>query len=422
MPNVEQSQLKKKEFVTLKNSITGEIIKVIFPSGIQVGVPGATNFNSGIILPNLSFAPSNTTNTLYAVNGVMYFNGSAIGSGGATPAPSTATYVTLTTDATLTNERTLAAGLGLTLTDGGAGNSITLNVGAGTDITVNADDVQVNRSTLATAFAGNGLSDAGSSLAVNPGNGIKIVTDAVTIDNSVVATVSGTTFTGDVYFTNLFVSGNTRLGDASSDSLQITANSWFDNNLNISGSVVIGQDLTVNGTTTTINTTNLTVKDPLIYFGSGSRGTNNNGGIALASGSSTADQSLVWGRVANDTWGAGKQDVSAGASTDLTGMTLSPIRASKFEIGGSRAYVSSSNALTLELSAYDQVLILSGGSASSTNARNQNDTNFFVSGSIASNGTSTRGTAVFGGDIVVSGSMYSLQCDANSILSSQVFG
>ena len=50
-------------------------------------------------------------------------------------------------------------------------------------------------------------------------------------------------------------------------------------------SVIIPGDLTVNGTTTTINTTNLLVEDPVIYFGSGSVGVNRNGGIALASGS-----------------------------------------------------------------------------------------------------------------------------------------
>ena len=34
-----------------------------------------------------------------------------------------------------------------------------------------------------------------------------------------------------------------------------------------------------------------------------------------------------------------------------------------------------------------------------------NDVNFFVSGSISSSGTSTKGTTVFGGDVVISGSL-----------------
>ena len=48
----------------------------------------------------------------------------AAGSGGG--APTTAQYVTLATDATLTNERVLTAGTGITITDGGAGNPVTI--------------------------------------------------------------------------------------------------------------------------------------------------------------------------------------------------------------------------------------------------------------------------------------------------------
>lgn len=59
-------------------------------------------------------------------------------------APPDATYVTLTTNATLTNERTLAVGTGLDLTDGGAGNAATI-------------DVDLNELTTATAVAADHL-------------------------------------------------------------------------------------------------------------------------------------------------------------------------------------------------------------------------------------------------------------------------
>lgn len=52
-----------------------------------------------------------------------------------------------------------------------------------------------------------------------------------------------------------------------------------------------------------------------------------------------------------------------------------------------------------------QVLVLSGGSASSTNPINFADTNFHVSGSIGSLRTQTRGTSNFGGDVHVSGGL-----------------
>lgn len=55
----------------------------------------------------------------------------------------------------------------------------------------------------------------------------------------------------------------------------------------------------------------------------------------------------------------------------------------------------------------DQVLIMSGnGAATSPDPKEFTDTNFFVSGSIGSRGTSTAGTSVFGGDVFVSGSLY----------------
>jgi hypothetical protein len=51
----------------------------------------------------------------------------------------------------------------------------------------------------------------------------------------------------------------------------------------------------------------------------------------------------------------------------------------------------------------DQVLVLSGGNANSPNESAYPDTNFFVSGTIDSMGSATKGTSVFGGDLVVSG-------------------
>lgn len=128
------------------------------------------------------------------------------------------------------------------------------------------------------------------------------------------------------------------------------------------GNVVIGGDLTVNGTTTTLNTANLLVEDPVIYFGSGSIISNQPGGIALASGSSVTHQALVWGRVAQDTWGAGSLDVQNGTVTDFTTVTnYLPVRASKFEVGGANAYVSSSDAASVLVNFTDSLKLSKSG-------------------------------------------------------------
>jgi hypothetical protein len=61
---------------------------------------------------------------------------------------------------------------------------------------------------------------------------------------------------------------------------------------------------------------------------------------------------------------------------------------------------------TLAIDATNQVQILSGGAVTSFNEAGGNDVSFYVSGSVGSKDSSDRGTAVFGGDMVVSGGMY----------------
>jgi len=53
-----------------------------------------------------------------------------------------------------------------------------------------------------------------------------------------------------------------------------------------------------------------------------------------------------------------------------------------------------------------KVMFLSGGAPSSTNEGNYPDVNFFVSGSKNSQGSVVRGTALFGGDVVISGTLH----------------
>lgn len=83
-------------------------------------------------------APTTAGDTLQW-NGSAYVWAPAGGGGGA---PTTATYVTLSTDATLTNERVLTAGSGITITDNGAGSTVIIDSavvdGDKGDITVSA--------------------------------------------------------------------------------------------------------------------------------------------------------------------------------------------------------------------------------------------------------------------------------------------
>ena len=53
------------------------------------------------------------------------------GGGGGGGAPETAQYVVLATNGTLTNERVLTAGSGISITDGGAGSTVTIEATGG---------------------------------------------------------------------------------------------------------------------------------------------------------------------------------------------------------------------------------------------------------------------------------------------------
>jgi hypothetical protein len=70
----------------------------------------------------------------------------ALTAGGGGGAPETATYLTLTTNGTLTNERVATAGTGISITDGGAGNPATFALA---DLGVTTDKIAANAVTFA---------------------------------------------------------------------------------------------------------------------------------------------------------------------------------------------------------------------------------------------------------------------------------
>ena len=138
-------------------------------------------------------------------------------------------------------------------------------------------------------------------------------------DNVTFASVTGNltgnvTSTGANSFGSLTVSGaatlngNTIIGNAATDTVTVTAdvasnlipsadssyslgdssNYWshgYIDAVTTTGNVIVGGDLTVNGTTTTVATTNMTVSDALIELGTGTTGTpSNDAGIVIERG------------------------------------------------------------------------------------------------------------------------------------------
>ena len=78
----------------------------------------------------------------------------------------------------------------------------------------------------------------------------------------------------------------------------------------------------------------------------------------------------------------------------------------KLQFRDSGLYINSPADGKLHIDSDSQVLIMSGGAPATTNEGAYPDINFFVSGSMGSKGTATKGTALFGGDAVISGSLH----------------
>lgn len=85
--------------------------------------------------------------------------------GGGGGAPTNAQYITLVTNATLTQERVLTAGAGITLTDGGAGGSLTIDA-AGANTTLVTVDFGTGKGDTSTSTAVTGLTWVTASSAI----------------------------------------------------------------------------------------------------------------------------------------------------------------------------------------------------------------------------------------------------------------
>jgi len=166
---------------------------------------------------------------------------------------------------------TVTAGAGLI--NGGSvalGSSTTLNVGAGTGITVNADDIALKNAGSLTANLLTKWDSANGQL-VN--SSITDVGGVVTVAAGLeVGAPTGVANAGQIVTqAGIFVE---------SGGVNITGNSTFVNN------VIVNGDLTVNGTTTTLNTTNLLISDKFALFASGSDASTD-GGIIVQQGATT---------------------------------------------------------------------------------------------------------------------------------------
>lgn len=105
------------------------------------------------------------------------WNGFLTGGGGGGGAPTDAEYLVMSLNGTLTNERVLTAGTGISLTDGGAGSNATI---ANTGVTSNVagTGISVSAATGASTITNTGVTSlvAGTNITLSPGTGVGDVT------------------------------------------------------------------------------------------------------------------------------------------------------------------------------------------------------------------------------------------------------
>lgn len=263
-------------------------------------------------------------------------------------------------NASLTNSSvTVTAGNGLA--NGGSvslGGSTTLNVGAGSHITVNADDVAVNTTTLTPVIWGASGSYTGSIIVTSA-----MILDGTIVNNDIASNAAiaaskinfaGTSFVsasvlsspaqGQALLTTNGVAGSTiDLGLETGDSPQFvgltltgdaavnggditttnasatvfntnatTVNAFgaattlnlgnASGNTTIAGNAVVQGNFTVNGTVTYINVQDLYIEDRFILLASGST-TAGDGGIIIDRGSDTGGNMAYGYDSATDRWG-----------------------------------------------------------------------------------------------------------------------
>lgn len=210
------------------------------------------------------------------------------------------------TNAMLVNS-SLSVVAGAGLTDGGSvslGGSVTLNIGAGTGITVNADSVQLDTAstrntdhsavilTAGAGLTGGGDITASRTFAVGAGTGITVNADDIAVTGASSLTTNYLTKWNGTGFANSTITDD-------------------------GTTVTIGGNLTVNGNITYVNSNTVEIGDSIILLNRDEAGTpSQNGGIEIERGTST-NVSFIWNET-SDYWSTIDQPFHIGSIADAT--------------------------------------------------------------------------------------------------------
>ena len=224
----------------------------------------------------------------------------------------------------------MASGKAIQFAD--AGESIS---GDGNDLTIaSGRDIILNPTGKARVTQGQDLSFAADDAEKITGNGDDLILTAGTAVNIVAGTLDmvAQAIDVDLIDNNANAISFDAAGQASilkidtqNGAEKVIAHAMdVSNAFNALGDVVITGDLTVNGTTTQLDVTNLNVEDPFILMGGKATAANSNTGLIFMSGSSTgaARPDITFARGGNDVWHLGSIASNSGSITSATAATM----------------------------------------------------------------------------------------------------
>ena len=171
MSTIDARKALTESFIPVTDDRSREILRVVGPHDLYVGIAGFKTSSLNVIGNGVFVGNLTVSGTIYDGSGNAYSTGGGGGGGGA---PTTARYVTLATDSTLTQERVLTQGTGITISDGGAGSTVTIALSTpvsvanggtgGGDATTARTNLGVTATGADTtyAFRSNNLSDLSS--------------------------------------------------------------------------------------------------------------------------------------------------------------------------------------------------------------------------------------------------------------------
>jgi hypothetical protein len=216
------------------------------------------------------------------------------GGGGGGGAPTNATYVALSTDATLTGERVLTAGSGVSIVDGGAGGAVTISATGGAPtaaqyVTLAADGTLTNERVL-TAGTGITVTDGGAG---GPVTIASTITQGAPVGASYVTLGTDGTLTSERVLT---AGTNITLTDNGAGGTLVIAATG-------GGAVAISNTILPIGNGTTIVDSTLTLASNVLTHAASSSGGNVGAVISNTSNTATSTATLelkVAGTVASD--------------------------------------------------------------------------------------------------------------------------